>query len=94
MTKIAAFYATVHGRVQGVNFRYFVARNARGMGLKGYVINRQDGLTVEVYAEGEKDKLNKLLSLLYSGPSRAEVDHVNVEWSKAQGLFNQFEVKY
>ena len=94
MTNLAAFFATVHGRVQGVNFRYFVVRKARGMGLKGYVANRQDGLTVEVYAEGEKDKLNKLLSLLYSGPSRAEVDHVSVKWSKALGLLSQFEVKY
>ena len=94
MAKLEAFFATVHGRVQGVNFRYFVLRNARKMGINGYVANRRDGISVEVYAEGQQGKLNELLNLLHTGPSRAEVDHVSVEWSEGKGLFSDFKVRY
>ena len=45
------FTGTVTGRVQGVGFRYFVARSARNLGLSGYVRNLPDG-TVEVAASG------------------------------------------
>jgi acylphosphatase len=94
VSEIFAFTAVVHGRVQGVNFRYFVIQRARTLDLKGYVVNLRNGISVEVYAEGEKSKLNELLSSLYIGPSRAEVDHLDVTWSKALGQLNRFEVKY
>jgi acylphosphatase len=94
VSEISAFTAVVHGRVQGVNFRYFVIQKARALGLKGYVVNLRNGISVEVYAEGEKSKLNELLSSLYIGPSRADVDHLDVKWSEALGLLNRFEVRY
>jgi acylphosphatase len=94
MANPVAFYAIVHGRVQGVNFRYFVIQKAREMGIRGYVANLKDGISVEVYAEGERDVLNMLLHSLHSGPSRAKVDLVNVDWLEAKGLPNRFEVRY
>ena len=33
----------VHGRVQGVGFRWFVTRNAKDLGVRGTVRNRPDG---------------------------------------------------
>ena len=60
MAELATFSATVHGRVQGVNFRYYVERYADALGLKGYVKNLPDRGMVEVYAEGEKEKLDEL----------------------------------
>ena len=94
MAELAAFLASVHGHVQGVNFRYFVERNAGALGLKGYVKNLSDGRTVEVYAEGEKEKLDELLDLISSGPPRARVDRVDVSWSEYSGRFNHFGVGY
>ncbi len=94
MAELAAFSATVHGRVQGVNFRYFVERYADALGLKGYVKNLSDGMTVEVCAEGEKGKLDELLDLLNSGPPRARVDRVDAAWSEYSGRFNRFGVSY
>ena len=44
-------HAVVHGRVQGVSFRYFVMECARRLDLFGWVRNRYDG-TVEVMVEG------------------------------------------
>ena len=49
----------VHGGVQGVGFRYFLMAEARRLGLKGWVRNRDDG-TVEFVAEGTKPHLERL----------------------------------
>ncbi len=65
----------VHGRVQGVGFRYFAARAAQGLGLGGYVRNRADG-TVEVCARGNPDRLERLKALLAQGPRWARVDRI------------------
>ena len=93
MSELAALLATVHGRVQGVNFRLFVIRRARALGLKGYARNLPGGRAVEVYAEGEKTGLRELLGHLRSGPSMARVDRVDVKWSSCSGSFTDFQVR-
>ncbi len=93
MPGLAAFLATVRGRVQGVNFRIFVVRYARALELKGYVRNLSDGGALEVYVEGGKEQLDELLGHIYHGPSRAEVDRVDVKWSEYSGNFKSFEVR-
>jgi acylphosphatase len=90
----ASFKAIVRGRVQGVNFRIFVADRAEELGLKGYVKNLSGGASVEVWAEGEKTKLDELVKYLKDGPSRARVDRVDVEWSDYRGRFDDFRVNY
>jgi len=89
----ARLRAVVHGRVQGVSFRYYTRREAGSLQLVGYVRNRRDG-TVEVVAEGPRAALNRLLSFLRIGPSGAFVTQVDTEWSACQGLFDRFEVRY
>ena len=58
LPETSGFTGTVAGRVQGVGFRYFVARSARGLGLSGYVRNLPDG-TVEVAAAGSRAALER-----------------------------------
>ncbi len=94
MSEQASFKAIVHGRVQGVNFRIFVKDRAKALGLKGYVKNLSGGTAVEVWAEGEKAKLDELLKHLKDGPSRARVERVDVEWSDYIGRFDNFRVNY
>lgn len=91
MTK--AFTAVVHGRVQGVGFRYFVLTRARSLGLIGSVANRPDG-TVRVVAEGPEDELDELLTLLERGPSAARVERVEIERHPPSGRYRSFEVVY
>jgi acylphosphatase len=65
----------VSGMVQGVGFRWFVARHARSLGLNGYARNLADS-RVEVVAEGPDEALSKLEQLLQSGPANARVSKV------------------
>jgi len=90
---IKRFRALVHGRVQGVNFRYYTCAKAESLGLVGYVRNLRDG-RVEVVAEGQEDSLLRLLSWLHAGPSLARVSRVKVRWCSPEGRGQHFEVRY
>lgn len=86
-------HATVDGRVQGVNFRYYTQRRATELGLTGYVRNLWDG-TVEAVAEGTQPKVEELLAFLRVGPRSAFVNQVDTQWIAATGEFDRFEVRY
>lgn len=90
----ASFLAIVHGRVQGVYFRAFVQGQARELGLTGYVRNLAGGTSVEVRAEGEKEKLEKLVGYLHIGPEGSRVENVDVEWSAFEGVCEEFKVRF
>ena len=83
--------AVVHGRVQGVGFRWFAERNARSLGVAGWVRNRPDG-TVETVAEGDERAVGEYLARLSRGPSGSRVDQVVVEEAASEGL-SAFEVR-
>jgi len=84
--------AIVHGRVQGVNFRYYTCLQAERLGVVGYVRNRGDG-TVEVVAEGTPQATQALLAWLHQGPPLAHVSHVEVTWLTPNREFHSFEVR-
>lgn len=63
----------VHGRVQGVGFRWSTVREARSLGIEGRVWNRSDG-AVEVHARGSTTMLEALAEWLRVGPAGARVD--------------------
>jgi acylphosphatase len=65
----------ISGLVQGVGFRWFVARHARALGLRGYARNLADG-SVEVVVDGAEEALPHLERLLRAGPASAQVDQV------------------
>jgi len=81
------------GMVQMVMYRDFSQRKARGLGISGYVKNMPDG-SVFLTAEGEEEKLNKLILKLKKGPMLAEVADVSVFWKDATGEFNDFKIEY
>ena len=93
MSNSSAFRAEVSGLVQGVNYRYFVQRHAEAIGLTGYARNLEDG-SVEVLAEGEKDKLAQLIAKLKAGPRAARVERVDVEWGEYSGKYREFEIVF
>lgn len=85
--------AIVHGLVQGVNFRYYTQRQARRLGLRGYVRNRGDG-TVEVVAEGPRHAVEEFYAWLHSGPPMAEVRRVEATWGPPAESGVTFEVRF
>jgi acylphosphatase len=80
----------VHGRVQGVFFRDSTEKEARSRGVAGWVRNRDDG-AVEAVFEGDPDAVEALVAFCSSGPSRADVERVEVEEGQPEGL-EGFEV--
>ncbi len=87
-----AFLYRVKGRVQGVGFRYFVYKKAISLGIYGYVKNLLNG-DVEVWAEGEEEKLNELELILKKGPVLAHVTELLKEERKPQN-FKDFQISY
>jgi len=82
----------IRGRVQGVYFRASTVREARRLGLTGWVKNRNDG-AVEIVAEGEEDQVKDLLSWAQRGPSTARVDSVDTRWKSYTGEFASFAIE-
>jgi acylphosphatase len=81
----------VRGRVQGVFFRASTQREARRLGLTGWVKNRTDG-SVEILAEGEEDGLKDLIAWANRGPSASRVERVDVRWRGFSGEFADFRI--
>jgi acylphosphatase len=82
----------IEGRVQGVGFRYFVRREARRLGIAGWVRNLPNG-SVEVLAEGPEGALAALERSLGTGPAGARVDRVRREKADEPGLAHDFEIR-
>jgi acylphosphatase len=82
----------VSGSVQGVGFRWFVARHARALGLAGYARNLPDG-RVEVVVSGPDDALPALERLLRAGPANAQVEGLERSSEpSAVGRGNSFDI--
>jgi acylphosphatase len=69
----------ITGRVQGVFYRHSTKQKAEALGLGGWVRNLPDG-SVEIEAEGPKDKIGSLIAWCRHGPPNAVVDGVAIEW--------------
>lgn len=65
----------IHGRVQGVGFRWWTRRTADQLGIAGSVRNLPDG-TVEVRAAGPPDAIRELESRLRRGPRSSSVERL------------------
>lgn len=91
-TETARVEAIVHGRVQGVNYRAFAAREARDRGLLGWVKNEPDG-TVRLVAEGPKPQIERLLDALHVGPPLARVQRIEETWTPPEDRHGGFEVR-
>ena len=75
----------VHGRVQGVGFRWAIARAAESRGVSGWAANRADG-TVEAVLEGEPEAVESVVRLSREGSRGAQVERVDVAEEEPEAL--------
>ncbi len=75
----------ITGLVQGVFFRDSTRRRAEIRGVAGWAANRADG-AVEVVLEGPPDAVEAVVEYCRLGPSRAEVDSVEMREEEPEGL--------
>ncbi len=72
-----AVRVVISGRVQGVGFRAFIAREVARRQVVGWVRNRRNS-TVEAVFIGEQDEVQDLVALCHDGPGPADVSEVSV----------------
>jgi acylphosphatase len=82
----------VHGRVQGVGFRFFVQQVGNRLGLVGNVRNCPDS-TVEILVEGTERSIAEFIRQVEKGPSLAWVRRVDVADIPAQGAYGSFSIE-
>ncbi|MGA2450908.1 MAG: acylphosphatase [Polyangiaceae bacterium] len=81
----------IRGRVTGVFFRAAAQREAKRLGLTGWVRNRADG-NVDLLAEGEEEGIREMVLWAQHGTSAARVDDVDVRWRGYTGEFSEFQI--
>jgi len=82
--------AYIEGTVQGVFFRVFIKENAERYDVKGFTRNLEDG-KIEVFIEGDSDKVDKMVELCKKGPKHSQIKKVTVKSEPFQG-FKNFKV--
>ena len=87
-----AKHVIVHGRVQGVGFRYFVQRAAVRLGLTGNVCNCADS-TVEIVVQGPAPKVEQFLEEVRKGPPMSWVERVEVHDMHARSNYRSFLIE-
>ena len=88
---MACEYVVIAGRVQGVGFRYWVAREAEARGVTGWVCNLADGRVEAVFC-GSREVLKGMLACVQTGPALAKVRRIE-RLELADGDFRRFEIR-
>jgi len=84
-------HIVLHGAVQGVGFRPFIYRLAKGMSLEGWILNSSQGVFIEV--EGDRSKLEQFVSRIEKEkPARAYIQGMEIAFLDVFG-YEGFEIR-
>ncbi len=89
--KLSCVKITVSGRVQGVGYRYFIAKIATSLDLGGWAKNLFNG-DVEIIAEGRHEFLEELVKKAKEGPHGSRVESCKIEWLDFNKKYDKFEI--
>lgn len=79
------------GEVQGVGFRYTAKKYATELGLTGTVMNLHNG-NVELFAQGLKNKLEKLVQLLDEEAFPHKITEKKMQFREIVSFFPDFKI--
>ena len=82
----------ISGIVQGVGYRWSCNREARAVGLTGWVRNLPDG-RVEAVLQGTREQVERMIKWCYRGPSEAQVSDIAVSYEDALEDFKDFGIR-
>ena len=91
--EVIEMHAIIRGYVQGVFFRATTREYAQRIGIAGTVRNVPDG-TVEIFAQGTREQLDRLMDMLLADSGPGHVDEVNKSFAPLVRKFNGFSVIY
>ena len=83
----------LEGRVQGVGFRMFAAREARRRSLTGFVRNLSNG-DVEIEAEGPPGEVSEFVERVKQGPPGGFVTNVSIDSRPVSGKEASFDIRH
>ncbi|MGI0480521.1 carbamoyltransferase HypF [Geminocystis sp. CENA526] len=90
MTKIC-YKISIRGIVQGVGFRPFIYKLAQELGLKGWVNNSVEGVSIEV--ESDREKLQIFINKIKEEkPPHSRIDSIEIKEFKGEG-YQEFIIK-
>ncbi|OFV67744.1 MAG: acylphosphatase [Candidatus Syntrophoarchaeum caldarius] len=91
MNSIEQAHLIIKGRVQKAGYRDHIDEMAFNLDLTGYVKNLPDG-SVEVVCEGEREKIEQFIDLIWIKQYPISVEDIEVDYSDATGEFRDFEI--
>lgn len=84
--------AKIHGKVQGVGFRFEALRQAQELGLIGFIRNEHDK-TVYIEAQGPSANIDRFLYWLeHHGPAAAKISRVDSHFSFDLENYGNFKI--
>lgn len=92
MSDIVNYRIIVHGRVQGVGYRYSALNMAKHLALGGYVKNLSSG-AVLLEIEGPYIVTQQMIEWCKAGPGTGYVDDVEIDQREVK-YYSSFEVRY
>ena len=86
-----AVHISVYGEVQGTGFRTWTKEQADNLNLSGWTRKASDG-SIEIFSQGEEEKINDFVSICWDGPNMAFIDEVLVKDTNPDDSFSVFEI--
>jgi acylphosphatase len=83
----------VHGRVQGVGFRYFTQEIADLLKISGWTRNTSEG-NVEIEAQGEDTQLKLFIDRIKEGPANAKVKECRTSEIEIIKIERDFKIRH
>ena len=86
-----AVHISVYGEVQGTGFRPWLKEQADKFSLSGWTRKASDG-SIEIFSQGDEEKINDFVSICWDGPSMAFIDEVLVKDANPDDSISGFEI--